>query len=296
MKIDAVFAGGGVKAFAFLGSLRVLEKRGYEFERVAGTSAGSIVAALVKAGYTSEEMMNILDQINIESFKDDRMSFLPLTVIKWLHVYFKLGLYRGDALESWIRDLLKEKGIVTFGDLPDKALRVVVSDLSKGQMIVLPDDLEKYGIRAESFSVAKAIRMSCSIPYFFEPVKLYDRAGHYSYIVDGGLLSNFPIWLFRDGEKNSWRRPVIGLQLKPKIEDQPPHKIKNAIDLYKAVFDTMTTAHDTRHIEDEDAENVIFIPVTDIKATDFDLTPLEKQDLITLGETKTNKFLGRWTY
>ncbi|MDQ0208982.1 patatin-like phospholipase family protein [Alkalicoccobacillus murimartini] len=296
MKIDAVFAGGGVKAFAFLGSLGVLEKRGYEFERVAGTSAGSIVAALLKAGYTSSEMMDILNDIHIESFKDERLSYLPLTVIKWLQVYFKLGLYKGDALESWIRELLKAKGIVTFGDLPAQSLRVVVSDLSKGQMVVLPDDLDKYGIRAESFSVAKAIRMSCSIPYFFEPVKLYDRSGHFSYIVDGGLLSNFPIWLFRDGEKNTWRRPVIGMQLTPKIDERPPHKIKNAIDLYKAVFDTMTSAHDTRHIEDEDARNVIFIPVTDIKATDFNLTTIEKQELITLGESKTNKFLGRWTY
>ncbi|MEK4565588.1 patatin-like phospholipase family protein [Alkalihalobacillus sp. FSL R5-0424] len=296
MKIDAVFAGGGVKAFAFLGSLKVLEERGYEFERVAGTSAGSIVAALVKAGYTSEEMMTILDQIDIDSFKDDRISFLPFTVLKWINVYMKLGLYKGDALEAWIRDLLKAKGIVTFGDLPEQSLRVVVSDLSRGQMVVLPDDLDKYGIRAESFSVAKAIRMSCSIPYFFEPVKLYDRSGHYSYIVDGGLLSNFPIWLFRDGEKNTWRRPVIGLQLKPKIEDQPPHRIKNAIDLYKAVFDTMTAAHDARHIEEEDAQNVIFIPVTDIKATDFDLTPVEKEELIKLGEAKTTKFLSRWSF
>lgn len=126
MKIDAVFAGGGVKAFAFLGSLKVLEERGYEFERVAGTSAGSIVAALVKAGYTSEEMMTILDQIDIDSFKDDRISFLPFTVLKWINVYMKLGLYKGDALEAWIRELLKAKGIVTFGDLPEQSLRVVV--------------------------------------------------------------------------------------------------------------------------------------------------------------------------
>ncbi|TSB44701.1 patatin-like phospholipase family protein [Alkalicoccobacillus porphyridii] len=296
MKIDTVFAGGGVKAFAFLGALQVLEERGFTFERVAGTSAGSIVAALVKAGYSSADLTTILDQLDVEAFKDERLSFLPVTVIKWLQVYFKLGLYRGDSLEQWIRDLLKEKGIVTFGDLPDQSLRVVVSDLSRGQMVVIPDDLDKYGIRAESFSVAKAIRMSCSIPYFFEPVKLYDRAGQFSYIVDGGLLSNFPIWLFRDGEKKSWRRPVIGLQLTPKIADQPPHKIKNAVDMYKAVFETMSRAHDTRHIEDEDAQNVIFIPVTDVKATDFDLSDLQKHELMTLGEEKTKKFLGRWTY
>ena len=50
------------------------------------------------------------------------------------------------------------------------------------------------------------------------------------------------------------------------------------------------------HIEDKDAQNVIFIPVTDVKATDFNLSEHQKQELITLGEDKTKKFLGRWTY
>ena len=52
MIIDGVFSGGGIKGFALVGGLQVLEERGFVFQRTAGTSAGSILAALVTAGYT----------------------------------------------------------------------------------------------------------------------------------------------------------------------------------------------------------------------------------------------------
>ncbi len=177
MKIDGVFAGGGVKAFAFIGALQVMEEKGYEFERLAGTSAGSIIAALIRVGYNSKELFPLLDCLDVEAFKDERMSFLPFPIAKWIHLYFRLGMYKGDALEAWIRDVLKRRGVQVFGDLPKDSLRIIASDLSKGRLLVLPDDLKDYGIIPEKFSVARAVRMSCSIPFFFEPVKMYDRTG-----------------------------------------------------------------------------------------------------------------------
>ncbi|MDV2685129.1 patatin-like phospholipase family protein [Alkalihalophilus sp. As8PL] len=298
MKIDGVFAGGGVKAYAFVGALDVMEERGYEFTRIAGTSAGSIVAALIKAGYTSKELLSLLNELDIEAFKDERMSWLPFPVAKWIHMYFKLGIYKGDALEAWLSCVLQKKGIKTFADLPKDSLRIIASDLSQNRLIVLPDDLPLYGQIPEKFSVARAVRMSCSIPFFFEPVKIYDRTknGARSYVVDGGILSNFPMWLFMDGKTKKWRRPVIGFQLSPSLDQVQPNDIKNAIALYRALFDTMTKAHDTRYIAADHAKNIVFIPVMDVSATDFEMSEQEKEKLMNLGRIETEQFLRGWRY
>ncbi len=298
MKVDGVFAGGGVKAFAFVGALQVMEENGYEFTRVAGTSAGAIVAALIKAGYTSAELFELLDDLDVEELKDERMAYLPAPITKWFLLYFRLGLYRGDELENWLKKVLAKKGVHTFADLPKQSLRIIASDLSKGKMLVLPDDLKDYGLIPEKFSVARAVRMSCSIPFFFEPVKLYDRAesGKPCYVVDGGVLSNFPMWLFMDGGIKKWKRPVIGFQLKPELNDVSAYSIHNAFSLFKALFGTMSSAHDTRYITKEHARNIVFIPILDVKATDFELTEAQKENLIVLGREETSKFLSKWRY
>ncbi|WP_054711558.1 patatin-like phospholipase family protein [Bacillus sp. JCM 19041] len=297
MKVDAVFAGGGVKAFAFIGAIEAAEKKGLQFERIAGTSAGAIISGLLMAGYSSMEINQMLDELDVEALKDDRMFLIPFKVAKWVNLYFRLGLYKGDKLESWLKMVLANKGVTTFGDLPQGALRVIASDITKSQMVVIPDDLTKYGIDPDRYSVAKAIRMSCSIPFFFEPVKLQNKVigREPSYMVDGGVLSNFPMWLFKDGRHGGWRRPVIGFQLSPRVDERPANKVRNALDLYKAIFETMMSAHDVRYISQEHAKNIVFIPVEHIKATDFSLSEEEKIKMIALGMEKTNAFFSTWT-
>lgn len=297
LKVDAVFAGGGVKAFSFVGAIEEAERRGLLFERIAGTSAGSIVAAFLMAGFSSKDIFTMLNSLDVATFRDERFGFIPFKLTKWVNLYFRMGLYKGDKLEEWIRERLEQKGVRTFNDLAPSSLRIVVSDVTRGQMVVIPDDLPKYGLDPNRFSVATAVRMSCSIPYFFEPVKLKNQAvgNKPSYIVDGGLLSNFPIWIFKDGVRGGYRRPVIGFQLAPKEGERPVNQVHNAFDLYKAIFETMTHAHDARHISQDHARNIVFIPVEHIKATDFDLTDDEKQKMILLGKEKTAQFLTSWS-
>ena len=67
----------------------------------------------------------------------------------------------------------------------------LVSDITESRILVVPSGLAHYGIDLDAFEVAHAVRMSMSIPFFFEPVV---HAGHH--FVDGGMLSNFPVWLF----------------------------------------------------------------------------------------------------
>src|SRR5699024_5327361 len=127
--------------------------------------------------------------------------------------YFRMGLNKGDKLENWLYDRLAYKGVYTFGDLRSNQLKVVASDLSLGKMIVIPDDLERiYGIPANYFPVSKAVRMSAGFPYFFMPKKLPGKSKSKSIIVDGGLLSNFPLWLFENNDA-VMKRPVLGIKL-----------------------------------------------------------------------------------
>ncbi|AZU63301.1 patatin-like phospholipase family protein [Neobacillus mesonae] len=294
MNIDGVFSGGGIKGFALIGAYEEIERRGFKFVRVAGTSAGCIVAALIAAGYTSKEIYDLVDELDPTNLLDSRKTIIPFKFAKWLLLYWKLGLYKGDELEQWLEEKLEAKGLRTFSDLPPDALRLVASDLSNGQMVVLPEDLEKYGISPGSFSIARAIRISCSIPYFFEPVKMRSIDG-INILVDGGVLSNFPMWLF-DKDNVKKVRPVLGIKLSANEYEHQKHKINNGIELFGALFETMKDAHDARYISKKHVKNIIFIPTEGIFTTEFQLTDEKKQALFQFGREHAKRFLSKWTY
>lgn len=293
MIIDGVFSGGGIKAIALIGALDAVERRGIEFNRVAGTSAGALVAALVAAGYKSKDIETLVDQTDLKQFMDKKKSLIPIPFMNWLKVYWKLGLFKGDALENWIRDALNARGIETFADITEGSLKIVVSDISRGRLVVLPDDLEEYGLLPERFSIARAVRMSCSIPYFFYPITLYNRLGQKSYIVDGGVLSNFPIWLFQRKDRTSIR-PILGFQLSSDLEEIPAHRVRNAFEMFYALFETMREAHDNLHISKQDARDIVFIPAQKVSMIDFQLPEETKRSLIDFGFNRTDEFLNRW--
>ncbi|MDX8344811.1 patatin-like phospholipase family protein [Rossellomorea sp. YZS02] len=293
MDIDGVFSGGGIKGLALIGAYQAIEEKGYTFKRLAGTSAGAVIAAFIAAGYSSRELLDIMDDVDFKKLLDSN-AIIPLPILKWFRIYYRLGLYKGVALENWLEEKLKARGVYTFADLPPHSLRVIASDLSNGRLLVLPDDLEKYGIAKETFPVARAIRMSASLPYFFEPVKLRSLEG-VSFMVDGGVLSNFPMWLF-DRENVKKIRPVIGVKLSHDIIGKPKKQIKNAIDLYGALFTTMKDAHDSRYISRKLEKNIIFIPTEGVLTTEFELTPERKIELIQYGKSKAESFLQKWHY
>lgn len=294
MLIDGVFSGGGIKGFALIGAFEEVEKSGFQFVRVAGTSAGSIIAAFIAAGYTSQEIYELFDELEMVTFMDRRRSNVPLPLVKWLLVFWRMGLYKGAKLEKWIAEKLAAKGIRTFSDLQPQALRVIASDLTNSQILVLPDDLEQYGISPATFTVAKAIRMSCSLPYFFEPVKMKTLEGT-NIVVDGGVLSNFPMWLF-EKENERKTRPVLGIKLSQNAQELPKNKVNNAIQLFEALFETMKDAHDARYISRKLEKNIIFIPTDGITATEFKLSEEKKQALYKMGRNSAGTFLKSWGY
>lgn len=292
MLIDGVFSGGGLKGFALVGACQVLEEKGYRFQRVAGTSAGAILASFIAVGYTAEEIEELLDELDLAALLDPRKRILPLPLMKWLQLYWRMGLYQGKALETWFLEKLALKGVYSFSDLPSGALKLVASDLTNGRILVLPDDLERYGISPGSFPIARALRMSCGIPFFFEPVKLKVGSGD-TIVVDGGVLSNFPLWIF-DNDNGKKGRPVLGLKLSGGEDEMQERKINNSLQLFEALFSTMKNAHDNRYISRKHEKDIIFIPVEGYSATEFDLSEEKKMELIEIGRERTLQFLKTW--
>jgi len=304
MLINGVFEGGGVRGISLAGAVRAAELHGGKFHKVAGTSAGSIVASLIAAGYDAEEMKNIIMTTSFSKFLKRAPIFNIALIGPALRVLLKKGLYSGEALEEWIRQILLKKGVRTFSDLEKGRLRIIASDITSGRILILPDDLEKLGIKPGGFEVARAVRMSCSIPYFFDPVLLRlppkeakgkTFAEQFLHIVDGGLLSNFPLWLFdretpRGGEK---RIPTVGFQMVGKNSNQP-HLIRGPFSMLEAMVATMLSAHDERYIEQTNRYRTIKIPTLGIGTTQFDITQEESLLLYESGLRSGERFFKDW--
>jgi len=287
MKLDAVFEGGGVRGIAFVGALLEFEKRGFIWNRVAGTSAGAIVSSLLAAGYSGKELEKLMKEFDCLALTQRRgLAKIPLVGVLinlWIHE----GMFRGDYLIDWISEKLQKKNIYTFGDLPKGKLKLIASDITHGKMLVLPDDLEKIGLEPHTFPVAMAVRMSASLPFFFEPVVLrhnYEKI----YIVDGGLLSNFPIWLFGNSPESHY--PTIGFRLynDNKIS---PHEIRFFPDYVTAMVKTMLHAHDQRYIDSQHIKHTVMIPTHGISTAKFDLSMEERDMLFRSGQGAARQFL-----
>ncbi len=309
MMIDAVFEGGGVKGIGLVGAAAVIEERGYQWSNLAGTSAGAIVAALLAAGYTSSELKNIMMQLDYNKFKDtellDRIKYIgPLASL-----IFQKGIYEGKFLENWLRDLMKAKNKDTFGKLIIKEfedddrykfkLRVIASDISRGRMLALPQDIRVYGIKPEELDVALAVRMSMSIPFFYEPVKLKykkeDGKEEDTYIVDGGVLSNFPVWLFDSQGVPEW--PTFGFKLvEPEEKEEVRHQISGPITLLTSLFSTMMEAQDARYISSAQYVRTIPIPTLGVGTTEFDITQERSEALYQSGRKAAESFLVSWDF
>jgi len=258
-----VFQGGGVKGIALVGALQVAESSGISFKGVGGASAGAIVAAFYAAGYTATEMRLILEGVDFDSLLD-RASLARLALAK------RLGLYRGKLFQDWIHQHLNKKGVRFLKDCP-KQLRIVATNLTERTLIVL--DAESH----PDLEVAEAIRMSMSIPFVFEPVQLGRNL-----IVDGGVLSNFPLSLF-DGNE------TLGFRLHSKSSSLP-----FAPDGYReylmAIMGAMLDGRDNYDIHTKKLAGLIEIDPGHFSSTQFKLSDSEKADLYERGVSAANRF------
>jgi NTE family protein len=229
LKADLVLEGGGVLGIGHVGALSVLERAGYSFPRVAGTSAGSIVGALVAAGMRLSRITDIMKTVDYRRFADRSLLDRVPVGGPLLSLLMDDGVFEGEHLREWLGNLLVDEcGVETFGDLatddpesslpPERCFRLVVTatDITHGELVYFPWDYQRlYGLEPSRQRVADAVRASLSIPFFYEPVTLAGSDGTSSTLVDGGVLSNFPIDVFdrTDGRPPRW--PTFGVKLIP---------------------------------------------------------------------------------
>ena len=182
MYINVCFEGGGIKGLSYIGAIKYLEERGYRVYKASGTSVGALFASLVVAGFTSKELESIVEEIDYKLIAS-RNSII--------NGFKNTGIYSINSLEEKIKEILLRKNIKTFLDVKfgdDYLLKIITTEMRTKRMVVLPDDLPKYGYNKDSFLISKAIAMSCSIPLVFSQYRL----GNYIF-VDGGVTNNFPI-------------------------------------------------------------------------------------------------------
>jgi predicted acylesterase/phospholipase RssA len=259
-----VIKGGGLKGLACVGALRELQ-RFYKFDLYVGTSAGAIIAALLGAGYTADEMELILRKMNFTDFLSERGTTVT-------NLIFHKGLFRGIELTNWVDRLLAEKlnspTRVKFGQLPHK-VRIYACQRDKDALIFDSG-------QSPEMSVAYAVRCSVAIPLFFTPGT--DQGLH---VLDGGMRHNYPV------KKLLEQTPIkkfLGLYLGDPI--YTPRKPS----IFRDLINISTEATDVEALEKYRTETVV-IDAKPISTLDFALSPEEKTFLLSQGRAAALELL-----
>jgi NTE family protein len=302
-----VLSGGGIKGISYCGAMKFLEEMGIlhddngkcKIKGYAGTSAGAIIATLLAVGYTSEELLTVLKNLNIEKLFDDKIGYMRDSInfiIDW-------GIAPGDYLMQIMGELIEHK----TGD-KDYTLAQLYED--KGvELVLVGADMNYRRSRYFSWnakedidrniSLRKGVRISMSFPILFEPVQ---HGG--SYCVDGGVLDNFPLHVF-DGEYPGDIKArlnvipvnprVLGLNIMAVDELESyaiveKQNISSTFGFMTALISTLFTDNERRNMTPSYWLRTINIVTPSYGITKFSLTCDEKEDLINRGYKHAKEF------
>jgi NTE family protein len=192
---------------------------------------------------------------------------------------------------------------------PEQRYRLVVtvSDVTTGQLVRLPWDYHRlYGLDPDEQEVADAVRASMSIPFFFRVAKLTSTSGLTSTLVDGGLLSNFPIDSFdrRDGKPPRW--PTFGVTLLPNLPQGndkvipalgPVNWVFGGPPLLEELITTMIVGRDQTYLNQPwVSARAIRVDSNDVGFLDFNISKQQMQRLYQRGYDATEAFLSTWNW
>lgn len=167
--LGLALGGGGAHGLAHLGVIAALEKNGLFFDRLAGTSAGAIIAAVLGAGYDHQHLLKLF---NREMSPPNFMRFVP-----WGSKWYLMWLFRFGLVEKRFRKYLKD---VTIEQLLTPVHMISV-DLIGGNEII-----------RSTGDVVNCILESINYPLFGKPIFRDGLA-----LVDGGVLINVPSSVLR---------------------------------------------------------------------------------------------------
>jgi len=204
--VGLALGGGFLRGVAHIGALKVFEKAEIPVHMVAGTSAGSIVAALYAAGYKPEQMAGITSSLRPRDLFDYGSAVVNLLLMsadylcRLLRVPFPgrrpLGLMSGGRLKALMNKLLANPRLDGTAKI---ALAITAVDARDGTLVIFRQDtpgmltiIPPRDVFVRDMPVATAVRASTAVPGLFEPVRMGERL-----LVDGGVRDNVPAYVLR---------------------------------------------------------------------------------------------------
>jgi NTE family protein len=298
---NLVFQGGGVKAFAYLGVLPVLEEAGIlgQIERVAGASAGSILATLLSMRIGSEEIMRLfggLDYGRLSGMQSERQSLAPTPDFMkpflqqavnnaegLSRLFNRYGWYSTNAAYDFIQEILQRycgDSRATFAEFHRRGfldLYVVATNVSARSRQV-------FSYRhTPNVAIADAIRLSISIPLFFEAVQFNGTfLGEGHYFSDGGILDNYPLHIFDDDDfqdGNRWHITGVNWETVGACtytpddceHTNPDRPVNNLLEYIQRLMETFAEAQTVLLLNNPvDRARTILISDQCVRGTDFD--------------------------
>lgn len=310
---DLVLEGGGLKGLGAAGAVLELMAAGYEFPRVCGTSAGAVVGCFVAAGAGSAQLRSLLDRLDYRRVPD--RSGLPVPLLsEGLSLLLDGGAYEGDYLHDWLRDELAALGVRTFADLrrddpgADRtvpghqlwSLVVTATDITRGRLLRLPWDYAALGLDPDTQLVADAVRASMSIPLYFDPQTLHAPAlGHDLTLVDGGVLSNFPIEVFDRTDEVPPRWPTWGVRNSPDLPGTDARLplgrfTPRPLDILVRTITTAVVGHDQTYLDQPGvAGRTIVVDTSPVGVVEFGASPAQRAQVTANGRRAAAEFLAR---
>jgi NTE family protein len=161
--IGLALGAGAARGFAHVGVIKALESQGIRPDIVVGSSAGSVIAALLASGATGNELNRLALNLDEATIADWGLPFASRFG----------GLIKGDALQNMVNREVQNKSIEQMR-IP---LGIVATDLQSGK-----------GILFRSGNTGLAVRASCSVPGVFQPAVISGKE-----YVDGGLVAPVPV-------------------------------------------------------------------------------------------------------
>ena len=199
--LGVVFSGGGALGLAHIGAIKALEEHGIQPKYVAGTSMGAIIGVMYSAGYTADEIMEI-----VKAKKLYKVGHL----ITWQSALRNTGMSTQKTLLSELQEFVPHNSF----DSLERKFMVCVTNVETGEA-------------AYSYSggnLKEFVAASASIPTLFEPVVI-DSVRY----LDGGMMDNLPVKALRAKFGKS-KMKVIAIDVLPFEES---FESKNSLDMIK---------------------------------------------------------------
>ena len=197
-RVGVVLSGGGAKGLYHIGVLEALEQNGIPIDCVAGTSMGSIIAAMYAAGYSPAEMRAIVSSGAVREWVSGRIDpnvYMPYyrqigRMPGFLNVRVDLSRPGGQRLQVPTNLLSSTQIDMALTELFAPATAASGGDFDRLMVpfLCVASDMNHRGpVVMRSGDLSEAVRASMSIPLVFKPVKLDSML-----LYDGGIYDNFP--------------------------------------------------------------------------------------------------------